>query len=74
MSRDSLKDAMHPSSKLFKIGCKKNNTDSWHVGAYIANQKINNCPHEGEDTLTPHQIYYCQEDERTFEAILGESA
>jgi hypothetical protein len=48
--------------------------DSWHVGAYIANQKINNCPHEGEDTLTPHQIYYCQEDERTFEAILGESA
>jgi hypothetical protein len=26
-----------------------NNTDSWHVGAFIANQQMNNRPHEGRD-------------------------
>jgi hypothetical protein len=35
-----------------------NNTDSRHVGAYMANQQMNNCPHEGRDMLTPYQIYY----------------
>jgi hypothetical protein len=51
-----------------------NNSDSWHVCAYIANQQKNNCPHEGRDMLTPYQIYYSQEDERTLEDIMGASA
>jgi len=51
-----------------------NNTNSWYIGAYIADQKMYNCPHEGRDMLTSYQIYYSQEDERTFEDVLGESA
>jgi hypothetical protein len=48
-----------------------NNTDSWHVVRYIANQQMINCPHEGRDMLTLYQINYSREDERTFEDILG---
>jgi hypothetical protein len=29
-----------------------NNTDSWYVGAYIANQQMNNCSHEGIDAYS----------------------
>jgi hypothetical protein len=35
---------------------------------------MSNCPHEGGDMLTWYQIYYRQEDERTFEDIMGASA
>jgi hypothetical protein len=31
------------------------NTDSWHVGLYIAKQQMNNHPHEGGDMLTTNQ-------------------
>jgi hypothetical protein len=47
-----------------------NNTDSWHVGAYIANQQMKNRLHEGRDMLTPYQIY-CSQKERTFEDVIG---
>jgi hypothetical protein len=46
--------------------------DSWHVGAYIASQHVNNRPHEGRDMVTPYQIYYSQEEDRS--NILGEGA
>jgi hypothetical protein len=40
-------------------------TDNWHVSAYIANQQMNNCPHEARDMLTQYQIYLSQEEDRS---------
>jgi hypothetical protein len=68
------KKGNEPFKQALKDWIPVNNTDSWHVCAYITNQQMNNHPNEGRDMLTPHQIYYSQEDERTFEDILGDSA
>jgi hypothetical protein len=63
-----------PFMQVLQDWMQVNNTDSWHIGACIANQQMNNHHHEGRDMLTPFQIYYSQEDEKTFDDILGESA
>jgi hypothetical protein len=68
------KKGNEPFKQALKDWIPVNNTDSWHVCVYITNQQMNNHPNEGRDMLTPHQIYYSQEDERTFEDILGDSA
>jgi hypothetical protein len=71
VSRESSKEVMHPFEQALQDWIQVNNTDSWHVVRYIANQQMINCPHEGRDMLTPYQINYSREDERTFEDILG---
>jgi hypothetical protein len=63
-----------PFKQALQDWMQVNNTDSWHVGGYIANQQMKNRPHERRDMLTPYQIYYSQEDARTVEDIMGGSA
>jgi hypothetical protein len=38
-----------PFQQALQDWMQVNNTDSWHVGAFIANQQMNNRPHEGRD-------------------------
>jgi hypothetical protein len=68
-----IKRGNAPFKQALKDWIKVNDTDSWHVGASIANQQMNNRPHEGRDMLIPYQIYYHQEDERMFKDIIGGS-
>jgi hypothetical protein len=35
-----------PLKQALQDWIQVNNTDSWHDGACIANQQMNNCPHE----------------------------